>query len=131
MDHKPISVEVEQLATVCVNAAFKVHRELGPGLLESVYEACMVYELKKAGVAVEYQKQVPILYDGHKLDAQLRLDILVENRLIVEIKAVERMPPVYTAQLMTYLKLTKNRLGLLINFNVPMIRDGIKRVVID
>ncbi len=91
----------------------------------------MVYELKKAGVAVEYQKQVPILYDGHKLDAQLRLDILVENRLIVEIKAVERMPPVYTAQLMTYLKLTKNRLGLLINFNVPMIRDGIKRVVID
>ncbi len=131
MSHLLIPEDVEKLAKECVNAVFKVHSELGPGLLESVYETCMFYELQKAGIAVMRQVTVPVIYDSRKLDAELRLDLLVGKHLIIELKAVESLLPVHTAQLMTYLKLTNNRLGLLINFNVPLIKNGIKRVIID
>jgi len=113
-----------------IHAAIKVHKELGPGLIESVYETCVFYELNKAGLSAERQVKLPIFYDGVKLDAELRLDIWIERSLIVEVKAVETVLPVHQAQLMTYLKLTKNRLGLLINFNVPLLKNGIKRVVL-
>jgi GxxExxY protein len=130
MDFNPISDGLEQIAKTCVNAAFNVHKALGPGLLESVYEACMAYELRKAGLYVDRQLALPIVYDGHELDEGFRLDLLVENMLIVELKSAERIVPLYMAQTMTYLKLSKRRLGLLINFNVPVIKDGIKRVVV-
>ena len=127
--YDPIPEDVERLAKIVLDAAFKVHRELGPGLLESVYERCLCYELRKMGLAVENQVSLPVMYDGHLIDAGLRLDILVERRLIVELKAIEQTLPVHDAQLFTYLKLTGNRLGLLINFNVPLLKDGIKRIV--
>lgn len=121
---------VDFLSNRAINAAIKVHKELGPGLLESVYETCLCYELQKLGVEVEKQVQVPILYDGIVLDADLRIDVWIERSLIIEVKAVEGFHPVHQAQLMTYLKLTRNRLGLLINFNVPLLKNGIKRVAL-
>jgi len=126
----PVPAEVERVAKLIVDAAFQVHKELGPGLLESVYETCLAYELDHRGVKVERQVALPITYKGVRLDAGLRLDMLVESSVIVELKAVETMIPLFDAQLLTYLKLTQKRLGLLINFNVPLIKDGIKRVVL-
>ncbi len=126
----PISLEVEQVASIVVDAALKVHKALGPGLLESVYEACLLHELKLRGLKVESQVPVPITYDGLRLEAALRLDLVVEDDLIVELKAAEIMHPVFEAQLLSYLKLTGRRLGLLINFNVPLIKDGIKRIIL-
>jgi GxxExxY protein len=128
---EPVSEVLEQLAKVAVNAAFRVHTELGPGLLESVYEVCLMHEFKKAGLKAERQLPVPVIYDGILLDAALRFDILVADQLVLEIKSVEQLAPLHTAQLMTYLKLTKRRLGLLMNFNVPLIKDGIKRVIVN
>ena len=125
---EPIPEETDRIAAAVVDAAYHVHANLGPGLLESVYQACLCYELKKRGVNFTTQVAVPIIYDGVNLDTDLRLDILVENRIVVEIKAVEKTAPLYSAQLLTYLKLTNHRLGLLINFNVPVIRDGIRRI---
>jgi len=127
--YEPIPADVEVLAKNVVDAAFNVHKTLGPGLLESVYEACLNHELKKRGCRVATQVPVPVVYDGMRLDAGLRLDLLVEDKLIVEVKSVERMNPVYDAQLLTYLKLTGIRLGLLINFNVGVIKQGVKRMV--
>lgn len=121
--------ELDAIAKAVVNAAFKVHTELGPGLLEGVYEVCLAHELTKHGLKVERQVALPVHYDGVKIEAGLRLDLLVEGKLIVELKAVETLLPVHKAQLLTYLKLSKRRLGLLINFNVPLIKDGIKRVI--
>jgi len=128
-DFAPIPDELEQLAKIAVNAAFRVHSELGPGLLESVYETCLMYEFAKASIAAERQLPAPVHYDGHILDAALKLDILVAGQLILELKAVDQLAPIHTAQVMTYLKLTDRRLGLLINFNVPLIKDGIKRII--
>jgi GxxExxY protein len=127
---EPISQEVERIATVTTDAAFKVHKALGPGLLESVYEACLTYELRQRGISVETQVALPIVYEGLRLEAGLRLDMLVANQLIIELKAVEKMSDLFNAQLLTYLKLTGRRLGLLINFNVPLIKQGIKRIVL-
>ena len=127
--HEPIPPHVEELAKHVVDAALAVHRALGPGLLESVYETCLAYELTKRKVPFLRQVVVPIVYDGNLLDADLRIDLLVGGCLILELKAVERDNPLYLAQLLTYLKLTGHRLGLLINFNVPLIKDGIRRVV--
>jgi GxxExxY protein len=124
-----IPERVDFLSNRVINAAIKVHKELGPGLIESVYETCLVFELVKAELQVERQIKLPIVYDGVLLDAELRLDIWIERALIVEVKAVEALLPVHQAQLLTYLKLTQNRLGLLINFNVPLLKNGIKRVV--
>lgn len=121
---------VEQLSHRVIGAALKVHKELGPGLIESIYERCLCYEFQKSGLEFERQVAVPVVYDSVKLDADLRLDIWVEQLLIVEVKAVEAILPIHQAQLMTYLKLTGNRLGLLINFNVALLKNGIKRVIL-
>ena len=121
---------IDVVAKAVVDAAFKVHSTLGPGLLETVYEACLVHELHRRGLRVETQVALPIEYDGFKLDAALRLDLLVEDQLIVELKAVESLLPIHTAQMMTYLKLSQRRLGLLINFYVPRIKDGIRRIIL-
>ncbi len=126
---EPISLETERVAKLIVDAAFQVHKALGPGLLESVYETCLAYELRQCGVKVETQVALPVVYKGIRLDAGMRLDMLVENLVIVELKAVEIMLPLFEAQLLTYLKLTNRRLGLLINF-VPAIKSGIKRLVL-
>lgn len=122
--------ELGPLSRVVVDAAFKVHQTLGPGLLESVYERCLRHELSSRGVPVQAQSILPVLYDGVCIDTGLRIDLIVDGRIIVELKAAEIMHPLYTAQLLTYLKLTGLRLGLLINFNVPLIRDGIRRIVL-
>jgi GxxExxY protein len=122
--------EWDALATVVVDAAFRVHKELGPGLLESVYEVCLAHELGKRGLPVERQVMLPVVYDGVKIEAGLRIDLLVGGKLIVELKAVENLLPVHKAQVLTYLKLSRHRLALLINFNVPLIKDGIKRIAL-
>ena len=124
------SPEVERVAKITVDAIFKVHSELGPGLLESIYEACLEYELKKRGLRVRRQVVLPVIYDGVQLDAGLRVDLIVEECLVVEVKSVERMPPIFEAQTLTYLKLTKLPLALLVNFNVVLIKDGIQRVIL-
>ena len=113
-----------------IGAAMKVHSALGPGLLESAYEACLVHELKKRDVKVMSQVTLPVNYDGVTIELGYRLDLLVENKVIVELKAVDKVSPVHQAQLLSYMKLSGKRLGLLINFNVMHLRDGIKRVVL-
>lgn len=127
---EPIPAEIESNARTIVDSALKVHRALGPGPLESVYELCLAHELRRRGVPLETQVKLPITYEGLTIDAGLRLDMIVARNVIVEVKAVEKMVPVFDAQLLTYLKLTKLRLGILVNFNVPLIRDGIKRIVL-
>lgn len=119
----------EDIATGIVHAAYRVHRTLGPGLLERIYESCLAYELRKAGYRVERQIPLPIVYDGLVFEEGLRLDLLVENRIIIEIKAADHPHPIWTAQLLSHLKLTDKKLGFLINFNVPLLRDGIKRYI--
>ena len=126
----PLPPETERNASAVVDSALKVHRALGPGLLESVYETCLCHELTQRGVPWKAQVTVPVVYDGLRLDSGLRLDVLVAETVIVELKAVEKMIPLFKAQLLTYLKLTGLRLGLLINFNVPLIKDGIKRIIL-
>ena len=110
-------------------AAISVHKELGPGLLESAYEACLVYELASQNLKVERQKSLPLRYRGVQLDCGYRLDLLVEESIIVEIKAIEKLEPIHEAQLLSYLKLSKCPVGLLINFNVKVLKDGIRRLV--
>ncbi len=127
---KPIPQRTEEVGKAVLDAAFTVHTALGPGLLESVYETCLAYELKLAGLIYESQIALPIVYNGITVYSGLRLDLFVEQCVIVEIKAVEAILPVHNAQLLTYLKLAKVRLGLLINFNVVHLRDGITRMVI-
>jgi GxxExxY protein len=124
------SPEIERVAHEIVDAAFRIHAEVGPGLLESAYQTLMIYELKKRGLTVATEVAVPVVYEEVRLDAGYRLDVLVNDCVIVEIKAIEKLHPVHDAQLLTYLKLTKKRLGILINFNVKYIKDGIKRVVL-
>jgi len=130
MNHAPLSDQEECTAKVIVNAAYTVHSTLGPGLLENVYEVCFCHELTKRGLSYCRQVVVPIVYDGIVFDEGLRLDVLVEDRIICELKAVQGMNPVFTAQLLTQLKLTGRRLGFLINFNVALIKHGIKRVIL-
>jgi GxxExxY protein len=118
-----------ELSRIVFDCALKVHQSLGPGLLESAYEECLFFELKKQGLNVEKQKPLPLIYEEVKLDIGYRIDIIVNNKLIIEIKSVEALNDVHFAQLLTYLKLTNCKLGLLINFNVTLIKNGIKRVV--
>lgn len=127
---EPIPPDVEEVGKAVLDAAFKVHTALGPGLLESVYETTVAYEIRKGGLLVETQVAMPIIYDNTKLESGLRLDMLVEKCVIVELKSVEKMNPVYEAQLMTYLRLSNFRLGFLINFNVAHLKEGIKRMVV-
>jgi GxxExxY protein len=122
--------KVEQVGKSVLDAAYRVHTALGPGLLESVYETCLAYEIREGGFLVETQVAVPVLYKDIRLEDGLRLDLLVEKCVIVEIKAVETMNPVFEAQLLTYLRLAGIRLGFLINFTVPHLKDGIKRMVV-
>ncbi|MCW2237765.1 GxxExxY protein [Azospirillum canadense] len=126
----PISLEADRIAKTIVDAAFRVHSTLGPGLLESVYEACLEHELRKRGMTIRRQVTVPVVYDDIRIDEGFRIDLLVENQIVVEIKAAERALPVFEAQLLTYLKLTRLRLGFLINFNVAQIKDGLRRIAL-
>lgn len=119
-----------EVARIVVDAALRVHRELGPGLLESVYEVCLCEELRDRGLRVERQVKLPVRYRGRDLEADLRVDCLVEDVLVLELKSVEALLPIHEAQLLTYLKLTGRRLGLLINFNVPLIKEGIRRLAL-
>ncbi len=118
-----------EIAKIIVDCALKVHKTLGPGLLESTYEACLAYEIRKAGLTVEAQKSLPVIYNEVKLECGYRIDLLVENKVIVENKSVEALNDVHLAQILTYLKLSQNKLGFLINFNVKLLKDGIRRVV--
>jgi len=128
--NKPVSNKLNQVSGKIVHAAFQVHSELGPGLLENVYEKCLCYELKKVGLKIEEQVLIPVKYKNMVFDSALRIDVLVENQIILELKSVEALLPVHKAQMMTYLKLTGHRLGLLINFNVPLLKEGIQRIII-
>ena len=122
-------MEINNLTYLILKCAYKVHSALGPGLLESAYEECLFYELNLQGVKVEKQKALPLVYQEVKLDVGYRLDLLVDNRVVVEIKSVESFNEVHMAQVLTYLKLSKCKIGLLINFNVKSLQQGIKRLI--
>ena len=121
-------MDVNKITGEIIDASMKVHTTLGPGLLESAYEACLLHELRKREISVKSQVGLPVHYDGMKIDAGYRLDILVDDSVIVELKAVESILPIHEAQLLSYLKLSGKRFGLLINFNVVHLKDGIKRM---
>jgi GxxExxY protein len=121
--------QLNTLSNVIIGAALRVHGELGPGMLESAYEACLTFELTDLGLRIERQKPLPLIYGGHRLDCGYRVDMIVENCVVIEVKAVERLEKVHSAQLLSYLRQLKLKLGLLINFNVKWLQDGIKRVV--
>ena len=123
----PPSEQLDDIAREIVDSAFKVHAALGPGLLESIYETCLCHELRKRGLVVQQQVPVQIIYDGVRLDGGLRLDLVVAGEVIVELKAVDKLMPVNEAQILSYLKLSRKRLGFLVNFNVPRIKEGIRR----
>lgn len=125
----PLQQELNAVTEQIIAAAIEVHRALGPGLLESAYESCLVYELVRRGFHVEQQKPMPVIYKEVQLDVGYRLDMLVEESVIVELKAVEQLLPIHEAQLLSYLKLSGYRVGLLINFNVPALKQGIRRLV--
>jgi GxxExxY protein len=128
--YRPIALEVEAMGKKILDAAYTVHTALGPGLLESVYEACTAYQARKSGLTIETQVPLPIKYKEVFVETGLRLDLWAKRSVIVEFKAVEKMIPPYDAQLLTYLKMTGCRLGFLINFNVMHLKDGIKRIVL-
>ena len=130
MTYKKLSEREEYLASQIVDIAINIHKELGPGLLESVYAKCYYYELTKRNILFAKQQEVPIIYQTLIIDDGLRLDLLVEDSIIVEFKAQENYHPVWEAQLLSYLKLTNKRLGFLINFHVPLMKDGIKRIIL-
>ncbi len=120
---------LNELSYLVIRCALKVHTELGPGLLESAYEACLAHELRKNRLKVETQVALPVIYDGIKIDLGYRLDLVVEDQLVIELKAIENVLPVHKAQLLSYLRLSKRKLGLLIDFHVTHLREGISRVV--
>lgn len=123
-------MEINDITYNIIGAAYKVHSTLGPGLLESAYEACLAYEIRKLNYNVEVQKPLPVVYEEVKLDAGYRIDLLVEKSVIVELKAVEAINDIHIAQILTYLKLSKIKIGLLINFNVKDLKQGIKRFIL-
>ena len=118
-----------EISKIVFDCALKVHKSLGPGLLESAYEECLFYELKKCNLIVQKQKPLPLIYENVKLEIGYRLDIIIENKVILEIKSVDSLNDIHVAQILTYLKLSDCKLGMLINFNVVLIKDGIRRVV--
>ena len=123
------SMTENEIATIIVDAAYKVHTQLGPGLLESVYETAMAHELIKRGMSIQRQQGMPVVYDTIQMELGFRADLIVNHKVIIEIKSIEAIAPVHRKQLLTYLRLTDKRLGLLINFNVDLIKNGITRVV--
>jgi GxxExxY protein len=122
-------MEINEITEKVIGAAIEVHRHLGPGLLESAYEECLCYELNQAGLRFERQVHLPIRYKGILLQSAHRMDLVVEDAVVVELKATEEMPPLYSAQILTYLRSAQKPVGLLINFNVPALKDGLKRIV--
>jgi GxxExxY protein len=126
----PIPAETERVATAIVDAGLKVHKTLGAGLLESMYEHCLVHELAKRGLEPRRQVAVPIIYDGMTLDGEFRIDLLVSGVIVVEVKSVDTLLPVHQSQLITYLKLSGCRIGFLLNFNVPLFKNGVRRIVV-
>jgi GxxExxY protein len=122
--------DIEEIGGQVLDAAIAVHRELGPGLLESAYEACLLHELSNRGIQVQCQVALPVTYKGLELEAGYRIDILVEDRIIVELKSVEQLLPIHQAQMISYLKLSGLTLGFLVNFNVPLLKQGFKRVAL-
>src|SRR5690349_8660484 len=128
--YQKLSGEIEHWVNQIVDIAIKIHKELGPGLLESVYAKCFYYELKNRGINFVKQKEVPIVYKGLIIDEGLRLDVIVEDSIIIEFKAQENFHPIWEAQLLSYLRLTGKRIGLLLNFHVPLMKNGIKRLII-
>jgi GxxExxY protein len=120
-------MEINQITEIIIGCAINVHKGLGPGLLESAYEECMVFELKNAGLRIERQKSIPVIYKEIKLDCGYRIDILVENTVLIELKTVDAFNPVHEAQILTYMKFAEKRTGLLINFNVRLLKNGLKR----
>jgi GxxExxY protein len=127
--YKPIPIEIEKIGKLVVDSAYTVHYNLGPGLLEKVYEVCFCHELLKRGLKYQRQVTIPIVYDNLQFNEGLRIDVIVEDAIICELKALENVNPVWQAQILSHLKLINKRLGYLINFNVPKIKDGIKRFV--
>jgi len=130
MNFKPLSKREESIAKKIIDAAYTAHKILGPGLLEKIYEVCFCHELSKRGLRYQRQVDIPIMYDEIIFDEGLRLDVLVEELIICELKAVDEMNPVWEAQLLSHLKLADKRLGFLINFNVPLVKNGIKRIIL-
>lgn len=130
MSFEPLSEKEERIAEKIVDSAYTVHKALGPGLLEKVYEICFCHELSKRGLNFQRQVDIPIVYDGIRFDEGLRLDVLVEEFIICELKAVDEINSVWEAQILSHLKLTGKRLGFLINFNESLIKNGIKRIII-
>ncbi len=120
-------MEINELSSQIIRCAIEVHRTLGPGLFESCYEECLAYELREAGFTVEQQKPVPVIYKGRKLDLGYRIDILVNDLVVLELKAVEELVPIHQAQILTYMRFSNKELGLLLNFNVSLMKNGIKR----
>lgn len=118
-----------EISGIIIDCAFKIHKTLGPGLLESVYQTALAYELRKRGLKVTIEQAIPVIYEDVKLEVGFRADLIVENKIVVEVKSIEAIVPVHAKILLTYLRLTNKKLGLLINFNVNLIKDGIKRVV--
>ena len=129
MDDENERDRLNRLSNVVIGAALRVHSELGPGMLESAYEECTVFELTDEGLRVERQKPLPLIYRGHRLDCGYRVDMIVEGVIVIEVKAIERLEKVHSAQVLSYLRQLKLKLGLLINFNVKWLQDGIKRIV--
>ncbi len=127
---EPVSSAIDEVARQVVDAAYTVHHELGPGLLESIYEACLARELELRGIPVERQASIPVVYKGVRLPSSLRIDLLVGGCVVVEVKAVDALVGVHTAQILTYLKLSGLRVGFLVNFNVGVIKDGIRRIAL-
>jgi GxxExxY protein len=123
-------MQINDITHEILDSAYKVHSALGPGLLESAYRTCLVYELRKKGMFVEEEKALPLIYEEVKLECGYRIDILVENQVVVELKTVEAFTDVHTAQVLTYLKLSKNHVGLLLNFYTKSLKDGIKRLIL-
>lgn len=121
--------QLNKITEVIIGAAIQVHRTLGPGLLESAYESCLVYELRNRGLAVEQQKAVPLIYEEVKLECGYRMDLWVEHSVVVEVKSVEASAPIHEAQTLSYLRLSGSKLALLINFNVLVLRDGVRRFI--
>ena len=122
-------MDLNEVSKIVIDAAMRVHTELGPGLLESAYQACLEFELRKRGLAVATQVGLPVVYEGVKVDVGYRLDLIVEDDLVVELKAVDKIHPIHKAQLLSYLRLSGKKLGLIINFNVLHLKDGIVRLV--
>ncbi len=130
MNHRGTETQRDPLTQQVIGLAIEVHRSLGPGLLESIYEVCLCHELAESGIRHTRQAQLPVSYKGIEFDEGYRIDILIEDRLIIELKTVEKLLPVHDAQLLTYLRLSNCTTGLLMNFNVPVLKNGIKRLVL-